>query len=120
MVPQNLSSTGRNLEVRAPTGHRLLSCDLKRGRSMASLYYLAAGTDSGSLISCEHEHETIASAVACLSKAGGYVVAVENGEVRVLDNCEEAEFQYAMYGLGAFRDRLKAFIPFRISKWLLN
>lgn len=87
---------------------------------MASLYYLAAWTDSGSLISCEHQHETIASAVACISRAGGYVVAVENGELRTLDNCEEAEFEYAIYGLRAFKDRLKAFTPFRLSKWLLN
>ena len=65
---------------------------------MLSLYYFAAWTDSHCLVGCEHQHETIISAVACCKTAGGYVVAVEKGELRELDEKEEAQFQYAMYG----------------------
>jgi hypothetical protein len=64
---------------------------------MASLYYLAAYTDSGCLMSCDHEHATVISAVACISAAGGYVVAVEDGQYRELNTSEEKDFQLAMY-----------------------
>jgi hypothetical protein len=64
---------------------------------MPSLYYFAAWTDSGCLMGCDHEHGTVISAVACISSAGGYVVAVENGHLRELHDAEEREFQLAMY-----------------------
>ncbi|HEV2961925.1 MAG TPA: hypothetical protein VG649_08895 [Candidatus Angelobacter sp.] len=64
------------------------------------LYYLAtyADSDSHGVMGCEHRHQTIYSATACISKAGGYVVAVENGEERSLTDLEEAQFQAAMSG----------------------
>jgi hypothetical protein len=65
---------------------------------MLSLYYFAAWTDSDRLVGCEHQHETIISAVACCMAAGAYVVAVERGELRELNQTEESQFQYAMYG----------------------
>jgi hypothetical protein len=65
---------------------------------MSSTFYFSAWTDSGCLLRCEHEHQTVTSAAACISCAGGYVVAVENGTLRALTDAEEAEFQYAMYG----------------------
>jgi hypothetical protein len=45
---------------------------------------------------------SVASAVACTSAAcaGAYVVAVEKGEYRALNDKEEAEFQLRMYGWG--------------------
>ncbi len=64
---------------------------------MASLCYLAVYTDSGCLIGCDHEHATVISAVACISAAGGYVIAVEDGQLRELNDSEEREFQLAMY-----------------------
>jgi hypothetical protein len=65
---------------------------------MLSLYYFAAWMDSHSLVGCEHQHETIVSAVACCRTAGAYVIAVEKGKLRELDLNEESQFQYAMYG----------------------
>jgi len=67
---------------------------------MASLWYFAAWTDSGCLLGCDHQHFTMASAVACTASgcAGAFVIAVENGEYRELDPKEEAEFQDLMYG----------------------
>jgi len=62
---------------------------------MNSIYYFAAWTDSGFLLGCDHEHQTVAEAVACISWAGGYVVAVENNALRALTDDEEAEFQRA-------------------------
>jgi hypothetical protein len=70
-----------------------------------SLYYFAAWTDSGCLCGCDHYHMTVASAVACTSAAcaGAYVVAVERGEYRALNDKEEAEFRMQMYGWGKKR-----------------
>ena len=67
---------------------------------MASLWYFAAWTDSGCLLGCDHQHMTLASAVACTASAcaGAYVIAVERGEYRELNTKEEAEFQDLMYG----------------------
>ncbi len=59
------------------------------------IYYLAAWTDSGCLRGCDHEHQTVLEAVACISCAGGYVIAVENKVYRALNDAEEAEFQAA-------------------------
>ncbi len=75
---------------------------------MLSLYYFAAWTDSHCLVGCEHQHETIVSAVACCKSAGAYVVAVENGELRELRENEEPQFQYAMYGHDTRSGRLLA------------
>jgi len=65
---------------------------------MKDLYYFAASTDSGCLLGCDHHHQTVTSAAACINCAGGYVIAVENGKYRALNDVEEAEFQKAMYG----------------------
>ena len=61
--------------------------------AMISIYYSAAWTECGCLISCWHEHETVVDAASCIPCAGGYVVAVENGAMRSLTAAEESEFQ---------------------------
>jgi len=61
------------------------------------MYYSAAWTDSGFLLGCSHEHETIVEADSCITCAGGYVVGVENGAMRSLTAEEEAEFQRVHY-----------------------
>jgi hypothetical protein len=61
------------------------------------MYYSAAWTDSGFLLGCSHEHETIVEADCCIPCAGGYVVGVENGVMRSLTAEEEAEFQCVHY-----------------------
>jgi hypothetical protein len=68
---------------------------------MRSTFYFAAWTDSGCLLGCDHEHQTVTSAASCISYAGGYVIAVERGVLRALTHAEEAEFQHAMYGTKA-------------------
>jgi len=64
---------------------------------MKSIYYSAAWTDSGFLLGCSHEHETIVEADSCIPCAGGCVVGVENGVMRSLIAEEEAEFQRVHY-----------------------
>ena len=64
---------------------------------MRSTYYSAAWTDSGFLLGCSHEHETIVEAEFCIPCAGGYVVGVENSVMRSLTAEEEAEFQRVHY-----------------------
>ncbi len=85
-----------------------------------ALYYFAAWTDSGCLLGCSHEHRTVTSAVACISCAGGYVVAVEDGILRQLTEKEEAEFQYANYGIEPERRKAGAVVPMIPAKVLLN
>jgi hypothetical protein len=68
---------------------------------MRSTFYFAAWTDSGCLLGCDHQHQTVTSAAACISCAAGYVVAVEKGVLRALTDAEETEFQQAMYGSNA-------------------
>lgn len=75
---------------------------------MLSLYYFAAWTDSHRFVGCEHQHETIISAVACCKAAGAYVVAVEKGELRELNEQEDSQFRYAMYGYDTGTRRLLA------------
>lgn len=87
---------------------------------MAALHYFAAWTDSGCLLGCDHEHATVISAVACISAAGGYVVAVEDGQLRELNRKEEREFQLAMYGTGVVRGRLRPLRPLSLTKPILN
>ena len=65
---------------------------------MKDIYYFAAYKDSGCLLGCDHLHRTLNSAVACISVAGGYVVAVEDQVLRELNEVEERQFQLAMYG----------------------
>lgn len=81
------------------------------------LYYFAAYTDSGCLISCGHEHPTVISAVACVSCAEAYVIAVEKNQLRQLNDPEETEFQIARWGSETARRR---FSPFRLLKPVLN
>jgi hypothetical protein len=61
------------------------------------MFYSAAWTDSGFLLGCSHEHETIVDADCCIPCAGGYVVGVENGVMRSLTAEEEAEFRRIHY-----------------------
>lgn len=65
---------------------------------MKNIYYLAADSEGECLITCDHEHQTVIAATACISSTGGYVVGFENGAIRALTDVEEAEFQDAMYG----------------------
>jgi hypothetical protein len=60
------------------------------------MYYSAAWTECGCLISCWHEHKTALEAAPCIPRAGGYVVGVENGAMRSLTAEEESEFQCAV------------------------
>ena len=57
--------------------------------------YSAAWTEFGCLISCSHEHKTVAEAASCIAWAGCYVIGVENGAMRSLTAEEEAEFECA-------------------------
>lgn len=83
---------------------------------MLSLYYFAAWTDSGCLIGCEHQHESVISAAHCIASAGGYVIAVDDGQLRELNEQEEREFQFALRGRQVFQEELDLFVP----KWRLN
>jgi hypothetical protein len=65
---------------------------------MRSTYYSAAWTDSGCLLDCGHEHETLADAASCIPSAGGYVVGIESGVMRSLRTEEESEFQSVIRG----------------------
>jgi hypothetical protein len=62
----------------------------------------------------------LARAVACISCAGGCVVAVENGALRQLNVKEEAEFQYANYGIEPERRKAEAVVPMIPAKVLQN
>jgi hypothetical protein len=64
---------------------------------MKSTYYSAAWTDSGCLLSCGHEHETLVEAASCIPCAGGYVVGIENGVMRSLRTEEESEVQSVIH-----------------------
>jgi hypothetical protein len=75
------------------------SSQVEIGTPMKDLYYFAAWTDCGCLCGCNHQHNTVASAVACSAPgAAGYVVAVERGQLRSLTEEEEIEFQRTNYG----------------------
>lgn len=66
---------------------------------MIVTWYHAAYADGGKYLRlCPHLHATIISAAACVSSAGEYVVASENGLIRALTIVEEAEYGYALYG----------------------
>jgi hypothetical protein len=60
------------------------------------MFYSAAWTECGCLISCWHEHKTVLEAASCIPCAGGYVVGVENGVMRSLTAEEKYESQCAL------------------------
>ena len=63
---------------------------------MSSIHYCAAWTECGCFVSCGHSHTSVQEAVACISSAGSYVVAIDTGTMRSLNRTEEAEFQIAI------------------------
>jgi len=66
---------------------------------MEKRHYAAVHTDSGCcLLGCDHKHQNVMTAAACISEAGGYVVAVCRGKYLPLTKEEDAEFQRLMYG----------------------
>ena len=73
----------------------------------AKKYYEAVFTDSGTcIIGCGHNHQNIATATACISQPGGYVVgANRRGKFRELNDAEEAEFQAVTFGPGRCPDK---------------
>jgi hypothetical protein len=91
-----------------------------KGAALPSLYYFAAWTDSGCLLGCEHHHQTVISAANCISEAGGYVIAVEKGRLRTLNDAEEELFRLAFYGGRAVGRRLLVFKPNSAFKPSLN
>jgi len=92
----------------------------EEGSPVPNLYYFAAWTDSGCLLGCDHHHRTVISAATCVSEAGGYVVAVEEGKYRALNQKEEELFRLAYYGVHAIVRRLVAFKPVTGLKPSLN
>jgi hypothetical protein len=58
---------------------------------------------------------SVTSAVFCTSSAcaGAYVVAVEKGEYRELNDKEEKEFQFRMYGWGKEKKPGFELLPWR-------
>jgi hypothetical protein len=65
---------------------------------MGKRHYVAVHTDSGCVLGCDHKHQNVTTATACISEPGGYVVAICRGKTLQLTEAEEAEFQKAMYG----------------------
>jgi hypothetical protein len=65
---------------------------------MGKRHFVAVHTDSDCLVGCDHRHPNVTTATACISQAGGYVVAVRRRKLLQLTEREEAEFQKAMYG----------------------
>ena len=76
-------------------------------------YFVAVQADGYRIDPCCHRHRTVASAVACISSAGGFVLssrsAKNDGKWQYLTEAEEAEFQMAMYGT-SIEKRLFSFI----------
>jgi hypothetical protein len=69
----------------------------ERVSDMGKRYFVAVHTDSDCLVGCDHKHANVTTATACISQAGGYVVAVRRGKFCQLTEAEEAEFQRVMY-----------------------
>jgi len=65
---------------------------------MGQRHFVAVYTDSGCILSCDHKHQNITTAAACISQPGGYLVAVRRRKYLPLTETEEAEFQRAMFG----------------------
>jgi hypothetical protein len=74
---------------------------------MGKRHFVAVYTDSGFMLGCDHKHQNIMTAAACISQPGGYVVAVQRRKYFPLTEIEEAEFQSAMFG----REDLKGSAP---------
>jgi hypothetical protein len=85
-----------------------------------STFYMAAWTDSEMLLGCDHLHTTIASAVACGTTAGSYVIAVEGGKLRALNPREEREFQVLRYGNNGQSNVARAIVPFVLIRIIMN
>jgi hypothetical protein len=62
---------------------------------MTTIYHRIGISDSDS---CNHAHATVISAVACIVSAGDYILALEDGVFRILNNVEQVEYEYAVYG----------------------
>ena len=58
---------------------------------MKKIHYFAAWSEGYCLEGCDHEHQTVTSAVACINTCGGYVVAMET-QLRALTDAEEQNF----------------------------
>lgn len=58
---------------------------------MGATYYYAVWEECGCLVSCFHQHQTIAEAETCVTGAGSYIAAIEDGVERSLTAGEEAE-----------------------------
>jgi hypothetical protein len=71
---------------------------------MHNAYYSAAWTDSDCLCCCEHQHQTVTSAVACINTCGGFVLAFAGEQMRPLNESEMTEFQHAMFGNRPFQN----------------
>lgn len=78
--------------------HFGLGNKVDRERERMSITYLRAPGSDASDGFCRHAHTTVISAVACISSAGDYIMAQEDGVLRCLNQAEEAEYQYAIYG----------------------
>jgi len=65
---------------------------------MSKRHFVAVYTDSGCLCACDHKHQNVTTATACISQPGGYVVAVRGRKYFPLTDAERAEFESAMYG----------------------
>jgi hypothetical protein len=70
-----------------------------------STFYFAAHYDSEVLIGCKHPHSTVISAANCISCAGGFVVAVEDGNQRALNPKEQRDSDIAVHGRASERQR---------------
>ena len=92
----------------------------EKGSAVPNLYYFAVWTDSGCLLGCDHHHRTVISAANCICEAGGYVVAVEEGKYRALNQGEEESFRLAYYGVNAMARRFVEFKPVTGLKPSLN
>jgi hypothetical protein len=65
---------------------------------MGKRHFVAVYTECNCILACSHKHPNVATATACISHPGGYVVAVRRRKLVPLTPTEEAEFQTAMYG----------------------
>lgn len=116
----NRESMCRPCRTRIPQPEAAQDQVSARGCVTPALYYIAAWTDGGSLLRCRHLHQTVISAANCISEAGGYVIAVEKGRLRALNDVEEEQFRYAYYGPKTSETRLLGFKPIRAFKPSLN
>ena len=64
---------------------------------MGKRHFVAVYTDSGCILACGHKHQNVATATACVSQPGGYIVAVRRRKYLPLTDSEEAEFQKLMF-----------------------